>query len=45
VTAEIVASLKRPELVLIDGAGHLPNLEAEAQFNEVLLAFLNRHRP
>jgi 3-oxoadipate enol-lactonase len=45
VTAEIVASLKRPELILIDGAGHLPNLEAEAQFNEVLLTFLNRHRP
>ena len=45
VTAEIVASLKRPELVLIDGCGHLPNLEAEAQFNEALLAFLSRHRP
>jgi 3-oxoadipate enol-lactonase len=45
VTAEIVAALKRPELVLIDGAGHLPNLEAEAQFNEILLAFLSRHRP
>ena len=40
VTAEIAASLKRPELVVIDGAGHLPNLEAEAQFNEALLAFL-----
>ena len=45
VTAEIVASLKRPELVAIDGAGHLPNLEAEAQFNEALLAFLGRHAP
>ena len=45
VTAEIVASLKRPELVLIRGAGHLPNLEAEAQFNEALLAFLSRHLP
>jgi pimeloyl-ACP methyl ester carboxylesterase len=43
VTAEIVASLKRPEVVLIEGAGHLPNLEAEAQFNEALLAFLHRH--
>jgi pimeloyl-ACP methyl ester carboxylesterase len=45
VTADIVASLKRPELVLIDGAGHMPNLEAEAQFNEALLAFLSRHLP
>jgi len=45
VTAEIVASLKRPQLVAIDGAGHLPNLEAAAQFNEALLSFLTRHRP
>lgn len=45
VTAEIVASLKRPKLVAIDGAGHLPNLEAEAQFNEALLVFLAQHRP
>ena len=45
VTAEIVSSLKRPELVLLDGCGHLPNLEAAAQFNEALLAFLNRHVP
>jgi pimeloyl-ACP methyl ester carboxylesterase len=45
VTAEIVSSLRRPELVVIDGSGHLPNLEAEAQFNEALLTFLNRHVP
>jgi pimeloyl-ACP methyl ester carboxylesterase len=45
VTAEIVSSLKRPGLVLLDGCGHLPNLEAAAQFNEALLAFLNRHVP
>lgn len=45
VTAEIVSSLKRPELVAIDGSGHLPNLEAEAEFNEALLAFLHRHVP
>jgi 3-oxoadipate enol-lactonase len=45
VTAEIVASLKRPSLLAIDGAGHLPNLEAEAQFNEALLTFLGQHRP
>jgi 3-oxoadipate enol-lactonase len=45
VTAEIVASLRRPELVVFDGSGHLPNLEAEAGFNEALLAFLGRHVP
>src|SRR5262249_11156707 len=43
VTAQIVDSLKRPELVLLDGCGHLPNLEDEERFNEVLLAFLSRH--
>jgi 3-oxoadipate enol-lactonase len=45
VTAEIVAHLRRPELVAIEGAGHLPNMEAEAEFNEALLAFLTRHAP
>ena len=45
VTAEIVSSLRQPELVVIDGSGHLPNLEAEARFNEALLAFLSRHVP
>lgn len=45
VTAEIAASLKRPELVAIDGAGHLPNLEAGTEFNNALLAFLRAHAP
>jgi pimeloyl-ACP methyl ester carboxylesterase len=45
VTAEIAASLRRPEVVAIDGCGHLPNLEAEDQFNQALLAFLGRHAP
>jgi pimeloyl-ACP methyl ester carboxylesterase len=45
VTAEIVSSLKRPELVTIDGTGHLPNLEAEAEFNDALSAFLRTHSP
>ena len=44
-TAEIAASLKAPELAVIDGAGHLPNLEAEAEFNGILLAFLRAHAP
>jgi 3-oxoadipate enol-lactonase len=45
VTDEIVASLKHPELVIIDGSGHLPNLEAETEFNEALRAFLRAHAP
>jgi pimeloyl-ACP methyl ester carboxylesterase len=45
VTAEIVAHLQRPELVIIDGVGHLPNLEAEAVFNRALTGFLTRHAP
>ena len=45
VTAEITACLKRPELLVIDGAGHLPNLEAESDFNRALLGFLRTHAP
>ena len=33
-------ALQRPELVVVDGAGHLPNLEAEDVFNAALAAFL-----
>ena len=45
VTAEILACLRHPELVVIDGAGHLPNLETERQFNEALCGFLQAHAP
>lgn len=45
VTAEIVSCLKRPELVAIDGVGHLPNLEAETEFNDALRVFLRAHAP
>jgi 3-oxoadipate enol-lactonase len=45
VTAEILACLRHPEPVVIDGAGHLPNLEAERQFNEALRGFLQAHAP
>ena len=44
-TAEIAASLQRQETVIIDGVGHLPNLEAEAEFNRALEAFLRAHAP
>lgn len=33
------------ELVMMPGAGHLPNLEQPERFNEILLAFLGRHNP
>jgi pimeloyl-ACP methyl ester carboxylesterase len=45
VTAEIIAHLKRPELIVIDGAGHLPNLEAHDKFSSVLRTFLKAHAP
>jgi hypothetical protein len=45
VTAEIVGCLQRPEVLLLDGAGHLPNLEAETEFNDALRAFLRAHAP
>jgi len=45
VTATIVSSLKHPELLVIDGAGHLPNLEASQQFNDALRGFLRTCAP
>ena len=45
VTAQMLALLRRAEMVVIDGAGHLPNLEAEGEFNDVLRAFLLAHAP
>ena len=45
VIAEIAACLKRPEVVMIDGAGHLPNLEAQREFNDALRGFLLTHAP
>ena len=45
VTAEMIACLKRPEVLMIDGAGHLPNHEAEREFNDALRAFLRTHAP
>jgi pimeloyl-ACP methyl ester carboxylesterase len=45
VTGEIVSCLKWPEQIVIDGSGHLPNLEAETEFNDALSAFLRAHSP
>jgi pimeloyl-ACP methyl ester carboxylesterase len=45
VTVEIIACLKRPEPGVIECVEHLPNLEAEGEFNDVLRAFLRAHAP
>jgi 3-oxoadipate enol-lactonase len=45
VTAEIIDHLRHPELLVVEGAGHLPNLEAEELFTERLMEFLTRHMP
>ena len=45
VTAELIDHLRHPELLVVEGAGHLPNLEAEDLFTERLMEFLTRHTP
>lgn len=45
VTAEIIDHLRHPELLVVQGAGHLPNLEAEDVFTPRLMEFLARHAP
>jgi pimeloyl-ACP methyl ester carboxylesterase len=45
VTAEILDHLRDPELFVAEGAGHLPNLEAQEAFTEKLFEFLVRHAP
>jgi 3-oxoadipate enol-lactonase len=45
VTAEIIDHLRRPELLVVEGAGHLPNLEAGDVFTPSLIEFLARHEP
>jgi pimeloyl-ACP methyl ester carboxylesterase len=45
VTAEIIAHLRHPELLVVEGAGHLPNLEADDVFTPSLMEFLARHAP
>jgi 3-oxoadipate enol-lactonase len=39
VTDQLIASLPNPEVLLLPGIGHLPNLEAPEQFNAALGAF------
>ncbi len=45
-TDQILAPLKHPQLLMIHGVGHLPNLEAEREFNDALRIFLRGiHQP
>jgi pimeloyl-ACP methyl ester carboxylesterase len=45
VTDEIIDHLRHPELLVVEGASHLPNLEAEDVFTARLMEFLARHVP
>ena len=45
VTQELVASLRRPQLLVLPGVGHLPNLERPEEFNAELARFLDGARP
>lgn len=45
VTAELAGCLQEPSQVVLDGVGHLPNLERPAEFNSLLLAFLTGEIP
>jgi pimeloyl-ACP methyl ester carboxylesterase len=45
VTSELAGCLRDPEVVLLEGVGHLPNLECPDEFNQHLLRFLTRALP
>ncbi len=45
ITRELAGCLPDPEVVLLEGIGHLPNLEQPDVFNEHLLSFLTRALP
>jgi pimeloyl-ACP methyl ester carboxylesterase len=45
ITAELAGCLPGPEVVIMAGVGHLPNLERPGDFNEHLVRFLGRARP
>jgi pimeloyl-ACP methyl ester carboxylesterase len=45
ITRELAGCLPAPEVVLLAGIGHLPNLERPDEFNQHLLSFLTRALP
>ena len=44
VTDQLVAALPAPQVVLLEGSGHLPNLEDPERFNDALRAFAGATR-
>jgi pimeloyl-ACP methyl ester carboxylesterase len=42
VTDQLVAALPDPEVLVIEGVGHFPNLEAPERFDEAVRAFVRR---
>jgi pimeloyl-ACP methyl ester carboxylesterase len=45
ITSELAGCLPGPEVIIMEGVGHLPNLERPDAFNEHLLGFLARALP
>jgi len=45
ITGELAGCLPDPEVVIMEGVGHLPNLERPDAFNDHLLYFLTRALP
>jgi 3-oxoadipate enol-lactonase len=45
VTEELTGCLREPRLVVLEGVGHLPNLERPGEFNQHLLGFLEGTQP
>jgi 3-oxoadipate enol-lactonase len=45
VTEELTGCLREPRLVVLEGVGHLPNLERPGEFNQHLLGFLEDTQP
>jgi pimeloyl-ACP methyl ester carboxylesterase len=39
ITAQLVAALPEPEVVILPGIGHMPNLEAPEAFNGAVRTF------
>jgi len=44
ITAELAASLPDPEVLVLPGIGHMPNLEAPDRFDEAVRAFVTSLR-
>ena len=42
VTDQLVAALPEPEVLILPGIGHLPNLEAQGDFDDAVRRFARR---